>query len=142
MRVVGALLGFVVLFVHVAIQSEDAARAGDSHAAADDDATGAWCAFALIAVLGCVVGRAWFTLVRDVIMLVAAAGLVDWMLDHPQITDTLCADNCDVRIPFLAVALIAVVYAAVDLVMLQPVFAALRARRLPRATVRRSGPRA
>ena len=98
-----------------------------------------WPATALVYLLACVVGlrrTAWMTLAVDAVLLGLGASLIVALVGHPEVLVAPMADNCMVREPFLVAAVGAVVEVALDVAALRPVFRRLRARRLPRATVR------
>lgn len=99
--------------------------------AGDEGERSAWLVLIGILALACVSGTARITIARDVVVMSLASILVETVARHAAF-----AHDCGLVAPFGLLLAAVVVHVAADLVMLRPVFAALRAP-LPRAIARR-----
>lgn len=130
-RVGVVLLALLAILVYV----DSVSRAGVPGDASRGDL---WFAIVLLGMIACVRGDALITLIRDAVMLALAALPAIALVVHVRV-DGVHA-HCSLLAPFLLVPLAVAVQVAIDLAMLRPVFAAVRARRprpLPRARTRR-----
>lgn len=97
----------------------------------DEGEHGAWRALVGILTLACVSGTARVTVARDVVAMALVAVLVETVARHAAF-----AHDCGLVAPFGMLIVAVVVHVVIDLVLLRPVFAALRGR-IPRAVARR-----
>lgn len=135
-RVIVVLLALFVIVAHVVGRDDEAKLAGE--ASFDGHREDLWFAIAALGMIGCVRGDAAVTLVRDAVMLLLAAVPAVALVDHVYVVGVHA--HCSLFAPFSIVPIVVAAHAAIDLAMLRPVFAALRARR-PRPLPRARGPR-